>query len=98
MNTLKDYLTKIEQEGKRNERIGILGDLFLETHPKATDKEKEERHKRIAKLLKVNYNDYYELARTIHITGQRNISGNHWSYITAVMRNKKRGNLRGAEK
>lgn len=87
-------MSKIEQTDNRNDRIGIIGDLFLETHPMATEKEKEERHKRIAKLLKVNYNDYYELARTVYITGQRNISGNHWSYITAVMRNKRKSNVR----
>jgi len=94
MVDLNDITTKIEQTDKRNDRIGIIGDLFLETHATATDKEKEERHKRIAKLLKVNFDDYYELAEVINTTSLRKIEGNHWSYITAVMRNRRTGNVR----
>jgi hypothetical protein len=94
MVNLNEITSKIEQTDKRNDRIGIIGDLFLETHQGATDKEKDERHKRIAKLLKVNFDDYYELARTIYSTGNCNISGNHWNYITAVMRNKRKPNVR----
>jgi len=94
MVNLTDYLNKIEETEKRNDRIGIIGDLFLETHELAGDKEKIDRHKRIARLLKINYDDYYELAKTIHCTGLRNIKGSHWDYITAVMRNKRHGNTR----
>jgi hypothetical protein len=94
MVNITKYTNKIQETDNRNDRIGIIGDLFLETHPLATDKEKEERHRRIARLLKINYDDYYELARTIYATGQRKIEGNHWSYITATMRNRRRGNHR----
>jgi hypothetical protein len=94
MVEITDYTNRISETGIRNDRIGIIGDLFLLTHQGASEKEKEERHKRIAKLLKVNYDDYYELAKVIYSTGSSKINGNHWSYITAVMRNKKRGNHR----
>jgi hypothetical protein len=94
MVNISEYTNKIQETDNRNDRIGIIGDLFLETHPLATDKEKEERHKRIAKLLKVNYGDFYELADVIYVTSLRKITGNHWSYITAVMRNRRTGNVR----
>ena len=94
MVEITDYTNRISETDIRNDRIGIIGDLFLLTHQGASEKEKEERHKRIAKLLKVNYDDYYELARTIHSTGNNKITGKHWSYITAVMNIKRKGNHR----
>jgi hypothetical protein len=94
MSIIEDYLLSIEQTSKRKERIQLLGDLFTETHVNANDVDKQTMFSRIVRLLKINYNDYYELAKTIYETKHLNGEGNHWNYITAVMRNKKKGNIR----
>lgn len=94
MNTLSEYLSRIERTEKRNDRIGILGEIFDEVHPNASEKDKVDKYKRIARLLKINYNDYYELAKVIFETSYLKTTDGHWNYITAVMRNKRRGNLR----
>lgn len=94
MDKITEYLNKIEQTDIRNERITHLGDLFTETHTNASDDDKNSMYKRIVRLLKLNHNDYYELAKVIYDTKFLKSDGNHWNYITAVMRNKKVGNVR----
>lgn len=91
---IKSYLDQIEQTDIRKDRITVLGELFKETHPGASPVNFTTMYKRIAVLLKANYNDYYELARTIDETKYLNGDGNHWNYITAVMKNKRKGNHR----
>ena len=94
MPTLQEYIENIRQSDIRKDRITLLGELFLETHVKATAEDRITMYKRIAKLLKDNYNDYYELARTIDKTSYINGEGSHWNYITVVMKNKRKGNGR----
>jgi hypothetical protein len=94
MPTLQEYLNQIEQTDSRKDRITILGEMFKETHKTVDDVNFTTMYKRIAKLLKDNYDDYYEIARTIYGTKYLKEEGNHWNYITAVMRNKRKSNVR----
>jgi hypothetical protein len=94
MPTLQEYLTNIGQIDIRKDRITLLGELFKETHKNATEKDIETMYKRIARLLKDNYNDYYELARVIDKTGFLNGEGSHWNYITVVMKGRRKSNVR----
>ena len=94
MPTLEEYLTQISDTFVRKDRITVLGELFKETHPTASPVNFTTMYKRIAVLLKDNYGDYYEVGRTIHETAYLNGEGNHWNYITTVMKNKRRGNHR----
>lgn len=91
---ITEYLERIEHAEGRNDRITILGELFKKTHKATNDVNFTTMYKRIAVLLKANYNDYYELARTIYETKHLNGDGNHWNYITVVMKNKRKGNHR----
>jgi hypothetical protein len=94
MPTLEEYLTQISDTFVRKDRITVLGELFKETHPTASPVNFTTMYKRIAVLLKANYGDYYELAKTIYETKHLNGDGNHWNYITAVMKRKRMGNHR----
>lgn len=94
MPTIQEYLEQLRQTDIRKDRITILGELFKETHRANNDVNFTTMYKRIAVLLKANYNDYYELARTIYETKHLNGDGNHWNYITAVMKRKRMGNHR----
>jgi hypothetical protein len=94
MPTLQEYLTNIGQIDIRKDRITLLGELFKETHKKANEQDIKTMYKRIARLLKDNYNDYYELARVIDKTSYLTTEGSHWNYITVVMQSRRKGNVR----
>jgi hypothetical protein len=94
MVKLIEYLERIGDTDSRNERLTILGEMFLETHLEAKEEDRKTMYKRIVRLLKDNYDDYYELAKTIHETMYLRGNRSHWNYITVVMKNKRRGNHR----
>lgn len=94
MPTLQEYIKQIEQTSIRKDRITLLGELFKETHKTTNNINLTSMYKRIAKLLKDNYDDYYEIARTIYETKHIKGDGNHWNYITVVMKNKRKSNVR----